>query len=564
MWRTSEKGLARHKIAGAVIFSFICAITMAPVLFVLVGSIDLSQAGQPFRFGFDGWTSAFSNSKTVSAIGYSFFLSVRIPLAIAIAFPIAWILVREKVPFGGFIEKALWFGFFLPTVPLTMGWILLLDCNYGLVNQALVSTGLTTDPVFSIYSIGGIIWVHLTATTIPIMVILLKPAMAQIDGAYEEAARISGAGVLTCFARITLPLLMPAILTAFIAGLIRSLEVYEIEQLIGTPSNIHVYSTRIVDLINQQPPALAQAMALSSLFLFLLLLLAGLYQMYLNKIGSRPTLTGKGLRPQQNAGAAGRIASMVLLAYLFVAVALPLSLLVIGSFKDLFGYFTSDWTVSNWELVLTDQIFQRSIVLSLSLGLIVAIVGCAFYAGIAWVLVRSTLPARQILSVMIWLPWAIPGVVLGLALLTMFMNTPFLRALIGTAIPIIFALVLKDMPFGIQIISSSIRQISIDMEEAAAMSGATTRTTLRRIVLPLIAPTMTTVMLLTFVACMRDISTITLLSGPGLRTMSLLMFEYATSGKFESAAVVGVILAAFSLILTIIAFRVSDAMTVKQ
>jgi iron(III) transport system permease protein len=126
-------------IGTAFVFGLVCLFAVAPVLFVLTGSFDQSQTGQPFEFGLSGWREAFSNPKTSSSIAYSFILSLRIPLAVAIAFPIAWALVRWDVPFSGFIEKALWFGFFLPIIPLAMGWVLLLDESYGLLNQVLQS-----------------------------------------------------------------------------------------------------------------------------------------------------------------------------------------------------------------------------------------------------------------------------------------------------------------------------------------------------------------------------------------------------------------------------------------
>ena len=90
------------------------------------------------------------------------------------------------------------------------------------------------------------------------------------------------------------------------------------------------------------------------------------------------------------------------------------------------------------------------------------------------------------------------------------------------------------------------------------ISGAGFATTFRRIVLPLIAPMLLSVFLLMFVATLRDISTVVLLAGPGTRTMSLLMFEFANSGKFESAAVVGILIALMSLLIIAIAFRFND------
>ena len=144
-----------------------------------------------------------------------------------------------------------------------------------------------SGPVFSIHSVIGIMWAHLSLTTVPIMVILLTPALRQLDSTFEEAAEISGAGTLTTLFRVTVPLLTPAILTAFLASLIRSLETFEVEQLLGVPAGIFVYATRMFDLINWSPPLFPQAMALASLFLAILLAMALLYQGYLHRSGDR-------------------------------------------------------------------------------------------------------------------------------------------------------------------------------------------------------------------------------------------------------------------------------------
>jgi iron(III) transport system permease protein len=99
------------------------------------------------------------------------------------------------------------------------------------------------------------------------MTIVLAPAFRQMDASFEESARICGSGPVRTLRRIVLPLLKPAILVVAIAGFIRSLEAFEIEQIIGIPAGIYVYGTRIYDLVRWDPPLYSQAMALSTIFL---------------------------------------------------------------------------------------------------------------------------------------------------------------------------------------------------------------------------------------------------------------------------------------------------------
>jgi iron(III) transport system permease protein len=169
--------------------------------------------------------------------------------------------------------------------------------------------------------------------------------------------------------------------------------------------------------------------------------------------------------------------------------------------------------------------------------------------------VRTDIWGRGIISLLIWLPWAIPGLVLGVTLLSLILSVPAFRMLNGSIIPLVFALILKELPVGVQLIRASLNQVSGQLEEAAEASGAGFMRIFIRITLPLIAPTLVAVFLLTFAATIRDISTIVLIAAPGMRTLSLVMFDYAVSGRFEAGAVLGVIVAAISLVMTIIAFR---------
>jgi iron(III) transport system permease protein len=358
--------------------------------------------------------------------------------------------------------------------------------------------------------------------------------------------------------RVTVPLLSPAILTAFLASLIRSLETFEVEQLLGVPANIFVYATRMFDLINWSPPLFPQAMALASLFLAILLLMALLYQAYLRRAGHRPTLTGKGVRFEPKPRSRWVwCAAIVVIAYVAISILLPLAVLILGSFTKLFGFFflKDAWTAVHWTNVLGDARFLRAAGTSVVLSLAVAAIGAFAFALLAWLLVRADMWGRGLIGILVWLPWAIPGLVLGVALLSLLLNTPLISGLYGTIVPLIVALVVKELPIGVQLLRSSLSQVSAELEEAANVAGSRFWSTFRRVTLPLIAPMLVSVFVLVFAATMRDISTVVLIATPGMRTLSLLMFDFALSGRFESAAVIGVLIALISLAMTTIAYK---------
>ena len=134
-------------------------------------------------------------------------LSLRVALwSVAASLPfgllMAWLLARTDIPCKRGIEFAFWFSFFMPALPVTLGWILALDPKVGLVNKALAMLPFVEGPVFNIYSFWGIIWVHLTASTLGVKVMFLTPAFRNLDAPLEEASRVAGATTLVTLWRI--------------------------------------------------------------------------------------------------------------------------------------------------------------------------------------------------------------------------------------------------------------------------------------------------------------------------------------------------------------------------
>jgi len=545
------------KLAGIVIVSLVGLFTVVPLGFVVLNSFNVASPGKPFQLGLAGWQEGFSDPKTARAIVYSFLLSMRSFIGVGIAFLLSWLLVRARIPGRSFIEFSLWLGFFLPHLPLTLGWILLLDPNYGLINQALMRLPFVAKAPFSIYSVGGILWIHLTLTMVPVMTILLMPALRQFDAAIEESARVCGSSSWTTLMRITIPILSPTILTVTIAGLIRSLEAFEIEQLIGTPVGIDVYATRIFDLISWEPARFSPAMALSTFFLGVLFVLALFYQRF-TATREFGTVAGKGmsLGPVW-IGRWRYAASALCIALLTIGIFLPLAMLLIGSFMRLYGFFNvaSPFTTAHWRTALNDPLFLSSLANSLILGVSVAVLAVGLYSLIGYAIQRSRLPGRHLVSIFAWLPWAVPGILLGVALLWLLLSLPGVSLFYGTFVPLVMVLIVKEMPIGTHLMKSAFGQIARELEDASEVSGAGWFTTFRRITLPLVAPTLVSLFILVFISALKDISTTILLVTAATRPLSILMMEFSRGGQLEVASILGVVVSVAAIAAALIGRR---------
>ena len=415
---------------------------------------------------------------------------------------------------------------------------------YGLINKFLMYLVGLSQPPFDVYSYWGIIWCHLAFST-SVRFLLMTPAFTAMDAALEDAARTSGSSTLGVLMRITVPILAPAILASTALGFIRSLESLEIELILGIPAGIYVVPTKIWDYIHWEPPLYERATALCSIFLLFIFLLIWLHRTYLR---GREFTTVTGRSYMVRTFPLGRwrwVTCSFCLLFIFVMIILPLATLVMGTFMEFFGNFDVEntWTLRHWTTVFTDPIFLRSLKNTLILGLGAAIVGTLLYAITSYLIVRTRLPGRGVIDVLSWLPWALPGVLISLALLWAVLGSGgYVKLIYGTVSVLVLAIIIKEMPLGTQIIKAGVLQISNELEEASSTSGAGWLTSFRRILLPLLRPTMMAVAIITFISAARDIPTVIFLSTHQTRTLSLLMLDYIADANKEKSAVLGVFL----------------------
>jgi iron(III) transport system permease protein len=540
-------------------------LVLTPLFLMILNSFQTARPGQPIVWGTEGWVKAFTTPGIVKAMTNTFTLAItRQAIALLIGSFFAWLIARTDIPMKGTLEFFFWLSFFLPALPETMGWILLLDPKYGLLNQWLMSLGIS-QPLFNIYSFWGIVWAHMGGT-VSVKVMLLAPAFRNLDAAFEEASKISGASGWHTFFHIVIPVMMPAILVTTILGIIRSLEAFEIELLLGTPIGLQVYSTKIHELVTWEPPQFAPAMALSTVFLGVLLLMVALQRRY-TAHRNYETITGRGFSIRPTPLGRWRYPAFAMVLFFAVVVTLvPTALLLIGTFMKLFGFFNivEPWTLENWRATLNDPVLLRSLWNTLAIGAGSGLVGVLFFAFIAYVIVKTRYSGRWLLDFLSWLPWSIPGILLGVALLWTFLQTRIFLPIYGTIYLLMIAMVIKSMPFGTQMIKSVLIQLGSDLEEASKVCGGTWFHTFKRVILPLTMPALITVGLVGFISAARDISTVVLLGSGKSRTLSLLMLDFAAGAEFEKATVVAVIIVAMVVGAALIARGLGGQVGVRE
>jgi iron(III) transport system permease protein len=526
-----------------------------PIFTLVVTSIEVHFYGQETKYGVDNWSELFVQERLGDAISNTVSLSAtRQFFSLLIGIFIAWLIARTDLPGRKYIEIGFWIALYMPILPVTLSWVLLLGGNGALVNQYLIEWGLISEPIFNLYSWWGIIWVHLMTATLAVKVFLLVPAFRSLDSSLEEAARASGVSPFGTLRRIVVPIMMPTILVVMLLGMVRSMQGFEVELILGTPAGIDVYSTIIYRAMTQEPPLYGLSSALALTFLLTLAPFVILQQWYAHK-RSFASVSGKFSNRVQELGIYRWPLFWVVISLVLLMTLVPFVFLTMATFMKLFGIFDmpDPWTYQNWQDAIASGNIVNSFFNTLKLGVSASIIGMILFTTIAYVAAKTNYSGRKALDFLTWLPALIPGIVLSLALLEVFTRSPIFRPFYGTLVVMVVAIVIASMTTGSQIIRSALGRLSNELEEAAWAAGGGRLYTIRRVVLPLIAPSIAVIGLDVFAHATAAVGAIALLATGSTQPLSILQLDFLNAGNFEAGAVVGLLIMILTVICALLA-----------
>ena len=485
-------------------------------------------------------------------------------VAVSAGTVLAYLVVRTDLPAKPLVFSAALVPLVIPGVLYSIAWIWLASPRSGAINSVLA-------PVFGpgtldVFSLGGMIAVeglHLA----PLVFLLMAAAFRSLDPALEESARMSGAGIAATFRKVTLPLVWPALSASILIISIRALEAFEVPALIGLPDGTWVFTSRIWRSLSQYPPDFGEAGAYS----FTLLGLTGigvlLHLRFSRRARSYQTVTAKGFRPSRVPLGRWRWPLTVLVAvYLVIAAVLPMLILLYVSTQrfyttpsiDGLSSMTLDQYTSTLRSEQTLRAFKNSLILGV--GSATAVMLCMAIA--AWVVVRTRARGRWLIDALAFLPIAIPGLVLGVALLFVYLRIPV--PIYGTLWILFLAYFTRYMPYGMRTASISMVQIARELEESAQASGAGWWQTFRRVIAPLLVPGLLAGWIYILVVSLRELSSSILLYSPGNEVLAITIFEQYENGRFPELAALGVLMVAVIGGLTLLAYRLGARVGVRE
>jgi len=535
--------------------AFTVYIAVVPLAFLLWQSFFTPQtAAKAAVFTLGNYTSAYSSTETLRLFWNSLQFAVGTSIfAFVLGTALAWMNERTNTPF-----KALFFALSLipliiPGILFTVAWILLGSPKIGIINLALQNVFGLERPLFNVYSLWGMIWVDGLHYS-PMAFLLMTAAFRAMDPSLEESATMSGANIFQVAWRVTLKLTWPAILATLLILFVRAIESFEVPALLGLPVGIHVFTSAIYQAVHRYPSQIG----LASAYAMTLLVITTIGVYFVSRLSSRgnkyATMTGKGFRPRQiDLGPWRWVAAAIFIAYFLLIVVLPFLVLLWSSFQKF--YSVPSWqalqnlTLDPYRFIFTYPNLTRSVWNTLILSLGSATVIMLVTSVICWIVVKTKLPGRWLLDNVASLPMVFPGLVLGLSIMIFYLNVDI--GVYGTIWIMFIAYVTRFMPYGLRYNTTSMLQIHKELEESAAMSGASWATTFRRVILPLLKPGLLAGWIYVMIVSVRELSSSILLYSPGTEVLSITIWELWENGQYVELSALGVlfILALFVLVM---------------
>lgn len=537
------------------ILILIAAMVAAPVFSLVVGAF--SQSRLPNEFSIDNmglgnfyavWVEQRIDlvlwNTAIYVIGSTIF-------GITTAAVLAWLVERSDMPGKMWVYAGVPLGIAVPGILHAIAWVLLLSPRSGFLNRGWMFMTGSEEPLFNVYSMAGLIFAE-GLRLVPVAFLMLVPLMRSMDPSLEEAAAASGASPMRTIRRVTFALLLPGVLAISIFQAITAIENFEVPGILGMPVNLHVFSTRVFNLIENigTIPAFGQANAAAVFYLFIALIISFFYLRLVRHSERYSIITGKGYTPRAVRLGKWRYPAIGLaLFFLFVTIVLPFLVLL---YVSLVGYLRQpsidafqSFSWKHYEAVFRQPRVGRVMWNTISLTLMTATTVTILSFIVAYIIVRTRFAARYTLDVLSFMPHSIPGIVLGLALFWLLIQFDSLTgaSTFGSLYSLVIGFTILFLSYSVRAMSVAMIQVHSDLEDAAKLCGAPPWRVAIRIFAPLLMPTLVGIWIYVAMLSVRFISLPLILSqGGNNEVLGVMIWSLWDNGNINSVGAIGIML----------------------
>ena len=523
-------------------------VVAVPMLLIFINAFWVNGAfniGDVFR--------VLSDEDTYEALANTLLLGIGVTITgTLIGTFFAWLVTRTDLPFKKTMKLMFLVPFMLPAFIGALAWKMLLSPRAGYINSFWMDTLGFDSPLFDIYSYAGIILIE-TMYLFPFVFIQVSGALERMDPTLEESARISGADLFTITRKITIPLIMPSILSGALLICLYSMASFGVVAVLGMEVGIFNIPTLIYEKIHSSAGSFA-SIRVATVLSTVLVTTAAIILWLQNKIISRgkyQIIAGKSFRPTELKLGRWRTPLLVFsCAYIFLTIVVPtVTIFMVGGLKTYGVTFTPEnMTWHNYKYILFEWNLTRDAIWnSISLGLASALITMFCGVIISYVIVKMRVRGKGFLEFLGMLPFSLPGSVIALGVILAW-SGKFGVNLYNTVWIILVAYIARYMAFSLKANSAALEQVHDSLIEAARASGASMGQALRDIVIPLVRPGMVAAFFLIFLPALRELTVSVLLYGPTTRTIGVAIYTLNEDGETVYSAA----LAAIALVIIVI------------
>jgi iron(III) transport system permease protein len=554
-----------------LVASVVSVMAVVPLFFLIWNSFKVVGPGNLFdptlSFTFANFSKAFHDPRILTALGDTFLFTFgAVAVSMVFAVTMSFLVERTNVPFRNVAYGLMFVPLIMPGLLKAIAWVLILSPRIGIVNQIWFSFGFS-KPLVDAYTIPAMWWVEGLSLT-PLAFLLLGAAFRAMDPSLEEAAYTSGGNKVRAFFRVTLPLAAPAFAGVGLLQFVRAIDTFDVPLIMGQRQGIYVFATQIYLAVRQSvPPAYGEAFVLSMVLIVLSLGGLVLYQRVLAQSGKYATITGKGYRPTLlNLGRLRWAGAGFILFFIFVSAILPFLVLLWASFLPYYQTFSGEalslFTTANYEKLFARADFLPSIKNTLILCTSVALGAMVLGTLVSWIVLRWRPKGYNLLDGLVFVPYALPSIAVGFSYMILFLLFP--NPVYGTIWILVLAYLVSYLPIATRFTNAGMAQLKAELEEAATTSGASMFSVMRRIVMPLMLPSLVAGGLYIFLLAAKVTSLAAMLSTPKSMVMSYYILNLYQEGEFTVIGAFSTLMVVGLTIVTIVSRRLAQRRTLQQ
>lgn len=523
------------------VYAVILLLVLVPLGYLVYAALQTTSPGAPgSELTLENIGEVFSTNTFWQALRNSLGLGLLVSMfAVTLGVSFAWILGRTDVPFRRTLSVLVSLPIFLSPFASGIAWVLLGSEKSGLINGVMRRFFGDSAGFMDIMTFPGLLFVMVLAFA-PLAYLFTLGPMLNMDGSLEEASRVVGGSLFHTMRKVTLPVVMPGVLSAALMVFVMAAEMFSVPGLIGTAAGYRTLPFFIYQSTTASPPQWGSA-ATAGLALLAIMMLGTILQSRATKASARfVTVTGKGARPVRIRLGRWRWPLFLVPAlYVVLGVVLPGGALLLTTFQQ---YYTPDlapelFTFQWWERVTESRQFQTALRNTLIVGSATPTVAIIIAFAMAYVRNRTRAPLREVIETLGMLPVAIPGIVFGVGVLWAYVGS----FMYGTVWLLLVAYCARFLPHALRVISSGMVQVDRSLEDAARVGGASIPWTVATITVPLLKPAVLSGWLLLLIYCTRELNVAIMVYTSDSQVLPVLMWGAMEAGSYQTAAILAII-----------------------